>query len=131
MFKKLFGGKKGNQPEIKEVISVHENIAKSLASLGPENWSLIKIGIKIFNGGRSFTFRCFLGEDMKVHFMDIPRELIRPIEDLFVRLHELSALREETWVGCCFQVNNSGKYSCKFFYEEMEVNEIADAEPCT
>ncbi len=131
MFKKLFGRNKDNQPEAKDIISIHDEIARFLAAQGPENWSLIKIGIKIFDGGHSLTFRCFLGAEMKRHFKKYPQEVVGTIEDLFVRLHQLSDQRQEKWMGCCFQVNNRGKYSCKFFYEEMDLNEIADTEFCT
>ncbi|MFC3153470.1 immunity protein YezG family protein [Litoribrevibacter euphylliae] len=111
----------------KDAESYYKPIAQALADMAPENWATIRVGSKIFEDSAHLTFRCFVGAPPQQKFINYPRAQVQIVENLLKELKQYHIQCNEPWIGCLFEVNNTGKYKVHYFYEDIELSAIADS----
>jgi len=109
-----------------QILSHYEKIVHALVAVAPEDWYLVKVGTKVFDDSIHITFGFFVGKQLKPKFMEIPRDDVRLLKQLFQELKRFSIARGEPWIGCRFQVDNKGKYDTRYFYEDLPLAKVVE-----
>jgi hypothetical protein len=108
------------------ILAEYENIVNWLASVAPENWKLAKVGCKVFDDSDHGTFFYLVGENKERKIVDLPLRKKRELYEHFRNLKNLSIERNEPWICCRFHVDNNGKYDVNYFYNDMDIEVVAD-----
>ncbi len=125
----LFGSKKDvNEQEntTVQILSQYEKIAQWLSAHAPDDWRLATVACKVFDDSNHFKYFFHVTDERKKKIHRYPRSINNELYGLFIELNKLSAVRNEVWIGCRYQVDHNGKYDVKFFYKDMELEEIAN-----